>query len=274
MVVARSIKLVALDMDGTILDKNGQLADGISEEIARITADGVRVILATGRMAQSARPYWEQLNLGEGPLIAYNGGLIEWQPQGTDLFKAQLPNHAAREIIQEAVAQNILAQVYVGHELWLSREDAMARRYIETNRITGWVKPLEEMLVWPEPPIKILLQDDPFVLDQLREAMQADMARQHVRFVKSQPQYLEAVPETVGKGPALQAACAVLDIPLEHVLAIGDGENDIDMLQVAGWGVAMGQAPACVKRAADVVAPSFQEKGALWALQHFVTGKA
>ena len=91
-----------------------------------------------------------------------------------------------------------------------------------------------------------------------------------VRLVESQSDYLEVLAARTGKGRALRKVVDRLGIPARRVMAVGDGENDADMLAWAGIGVAMGQGHPAAKAAADVVAPSVEEDGLAWALEHFV----
>lgn len=266
------IAMIALDLDGTSVNTSGAISGRLIAAVERAAAQGIRVMLATGRMVQSARPFWLQLGLGQGPLIAYNGGQTVMMPEGTPLFATSLSDQAAKFVVTEALAYDLLAQVYVGDELWISREDIRARHYIETNHIPGWVRPAQDILEWPEPPIKILLQADPQILNQFRPILESRAQELGMRIFKSQADYLEVVREGVGKGPALKALAQRLNIPQEQVMAIGDAENDADMLAWAGWGVAMGQAPADVKSVARAVTKSVDEDGAALAIEKWALG--
>jgi hypothetical protein len=93
-----------------------------------------------------------------------------------------------------------------------------------------------------------------------------------MRIFKSQDDYLEVVREGVGKGPALRDVASRLNIPAVQVMAVGDAENDADMLAWAGYGVAMGQAPTAVKQAAKVVTKTIDEDGAAYAIETWALG--
>ncbi|MCY0863418.1 MAG: Cof-type HAD-IIB family hydrolase [Sulfobacillus sp.] len=264
------IALIALDLDGTSVGPDGQLTPRLVAAVEKARAAGVRVILATGRMVQSAAPYWQALSLEPGPLVAYNGGVVAWMPEGEVRFKRTLPDTGARLMVNRALAAELLVQVYIGQELWVSREDARVRRYVEQHHIAAWVRNGEELLDWPEPPIKLLLQGEPDVLDGFRHLVQSEAEQHGIRVFKSQRDYLEMVPEGVGKGPALKVAADLLGIPQAQVMAIGDAENDVDMIRWAGLGVAMGQAPESVQSAADWVTLPLTEEGAAVAIERWV----
>ncbi|MCL4351036.1 MAG: Cof-type HAD-IIB family hydrolase [Firmicutes bacterium] len=266
------IKLIALDLDGTIIGNGGQISQRLITAVGRARDRGVRVMLATGRMVQSARPFWLQLSLGEGPLIAYNGGQTVMMPNGSPILSRSLSDEAARFVVTQALAEDLLAQVYVGDELWISREDVRARHYIEANHIPAWVRGDKEIFQWPEPPIKILLQASPETLDAFRPRLEVRAQELGMRIFKSQADYLEIVRQGVGKGPALRDVAGRLNIPAAQVMAVGDAENDADMLTWAGYGVAMGQAPQAVKQAAKLVTKTIDEDGAAFAIETWALG--
>ncbi len=267
------IKLVVLDLDGTALQDDGSLSDALVGSVRQARAQGVQIMLATGRMLRSAVPYWTELQLGSGPLIAYNGSMVAEMPTEALWFAWHLNDEVARYVVTEALKADILTQVYVGEELWLSRADERAQHYIDVNHIPGEAKASRDLLRWPEPPIKILLQDDPVRLDWFRAAISPEVLGLQGRIFKSQADYLEIVPEGVGKGPALERVARKLGLRPEEIMAIGDAENDVDMLRYAGTGVAMGQAPDLVKQAADFVTATVSEEGAAQAIRRFVLGR-
>lgn len=267
---ATSYALVALDLDGTAVRTDGTVSLRLKRAVSLCQERGIRVILATGRMPQSALRYWQDLGLSPGPLIAYQGALVMWVPNGQIVTRVGLPDDGARQAVDWAVSHGLLTQVYVGAELWVSREDARARHYIDVNHIPALVRSAKDITEWPEPPIKLLLQDREAVLDGLRGELETLLKPYPVRVFKSQADYLEVVSDRVGKSVGLQAVADLLQIPRNEVLAVGDAENDLDMLEWAGFGVAMGQAPAAVKSACDGVTASVDEDGAAVALERWV----
>ncbi|MCY0897549.1 MAG: Cof-type HAD-IIB family hydrolase [Firmicutes bacterium] len=270
MALSAPFALVALDLDGTALKPDGTISDRLKRAVKQVRERGIHVILATGRMVQSAARYWQEFQLGEGPLVAYQGAVVALMPSANVIHQISLPEEGAYRVVEWALGHDLVTQVYVGRELWVSREDVRVREYIDANQIPAWVRGAQELTQWPEPPIKILMQADGEVLDRLRPELQALVKPFPVRVFKSQTDYLEVVHEGVGKARGLAIAADVLGVRANEVLAIGDAENDVDMLQWAGFGVAMGQAPEAVKRAANAVTLAVEEDGAAVALEQWV----
>lgn len=267
------IRLIALDLDGTSLRANGALSPGLEQAVSAAEALGVKVILATGRMIQSAELFWRNLGLSPGPVIVYNGAAVIELPGGALWFRDPVDDAAARLIVERGMAAGILVQVYVGKELWVSRDNARVRDYVRANHVPVAIRSGAELTAWPEPPLKILLQDEPAVVDAFRAEMTPLLADYPVRLFKSQHDYLEMVGAEVGKGRALARVADRLAVPRTEVMAIGDNENDIDMISWAGLGVAMGQSGADVRAVADVVTGSVDDGGAAAAIRRYVLGE-
>ena len=270
LAISQKVALIALDLDGTAVQSTGEVSPRLQKAVSQALTQGVRVILATGRMVQSARPFWEALALPEGPLVAYQGAVVALMPSGSILSETTLPDKGARIAVKWALQRHLLVQVYINTELWVSREDERVRRYIDANHIPAWVRGENELTAWPDPPIKILLQDEPGVLDRIRQDLAALIEPFPIRVFKSQSDYLELVSNKVGKAFGLAAAAKQLGVSREQVMAIGDAENDMDMLAWAGIGVAMGQAPDAVKGSAKYVTDPVDEDGAAHAIERFV----
>lgn len=273
MGISESITLIALDLDGTVISAEGHVSERLVKVVARARDRGIHVMLATGRMVQSARPYWLQLHLPPGPMITYNGALVAEMPEERVLEMHALPDNAARHLTRLAVDHGLLTQVYVGRELWVSREDIKARQYIEKNHIAGWVRTGDELTAWPEPPVKLLLQATHDQLGAFREKILPMAEEAHVQVFFSQDDYLEIVPEDAGKGYALERVAERLGVSQAQVMAVGDAENDMGMISWAGLGVAMGQAPDSVKSVADRVTETVVDDGAAVAIERWALGE-
>lgn len=263
-----AIRLLAVDLDGTVINAEGQVSVGVRQALKSAGDHGIRVMLATGRMGASARLYWQDLGLPAGPAVCYNGAAVIDLPGGAYWFWDTLSDTTARRVVQQALAGGYLTQVYVGDELWVSREDPRVRRYVASNHIPVWVRQGEELVNWPTPPIKILIQDEPSALARLRSAMEP--WAKDVRLVNSQRDYLEVLSKETGKGRALKKVAERLGLEPCQVAAVGDGENDADMLSWAGLGIAMGQGHPAAKAAANIVAPPIDQDGLATAIHRYV----
>ncbi len=273
MDTASIVRLVALDLDGTSLTPGGGLSPGLHPAVRAARERGVSVILATGRMVQSAARFQQSLDLEPGPMIACNGALVVRLPEREVWLSAPLDEAAAGILVDLALAEALVVQVYVGDELWVSEDSPRVREYVRNNHVPVCVRRAQEMVGWPQAPIKILVQGEPGKLDRFRRGAEPRLAGYPVRLFKSQADYLEMVDHRVGKGQALAQVAHRLGIPRSQVMAIGDNENDADMLAWAGIGVAMGQSPPAIQRAADYVTGPVQQGGAAQAIRHFVLGE-
>lgn len=271
--LASGIRLLATDLDGTAMGASNRITEPVLDAVAALQSKGVRVMLATGRMGQSARLYGAQLGLLPGPAVCYNGAAVVDLPSGGYWFRDALPDEPARRIVQLALQLGLLIQVYIGDELWVSREDARVRQYVESNHLPAWVRSGEDLWSWPSPPIKLLIQDEPPALAGFRAVIEPDAAQQGYRVVNSQIDYLEVLPIHSGKGRALARVAERLGIPQLAVAACGDGENDVDMLSWAGLGIAMGQGHPAAKKAARVIAPSVDDDGLAVAIHRYILGE-
>ena len=266
----QAIRLVATDLDGTVFAHSDEVRPRVLAALAGLVAAHIPVVIATGRTARSVELFRQRWHLPGGPMICYNGAEVVELPGGPRWFVDHLPDQAARRAMELVLAGGHLAQVYIRDGLWVTRDDPRVRAYIEANHIPAEIKPGGEILDWPEPPIKILIQDEPPVLARLRADIEPWAAAAGVRALNSQRDYLEIVPLAATKGRALARVAERLHIPQAAVAAIGDGENDADMLAWAGWGMAMGGGHPAAQGAADVVLPSAAEDGAAVGIERYV----
>ena len=249
------------DLDGTLIDRTGALDPALVNAFHRAAARGLLISIATGRMPQAVDRYREELAI-EAPMIFYNGALIRDPESGRDLLSLALPRGIlgrAYEIFAHAPVDPLFYrddQVYC-LELSLPIRDFCDEEGLRAHLI-------------PDPPgflalgafVKSLFIGHPAVLPVLREELSGVIGAE-ARLVRTHQKYLELLPTTASKGRALADLAAHVSVPLAHVVAVGDQENDLEMIRAAGIGVAMPQAPEGVRAAADRVAPTPAEGGLL-----------
>jgi len=257
----RPVQLLACDLDGTVIAHGDSVHEPVLAALHAAVDDGVRVIIATGRMARSVEIFRQLWKLPGGPMICYNGAEVVDLPAGHQWFCDRLPDAAARQAMELVLAEDYLAQVYVGDALWVTREDPRIRQYVEANHIPAEVRPGRTIVDWSLPPIKILIQDEPPALARLRAQLEPWAAAAGIRTFYSQRDYLEIASRTATKGQALARVAERLGVPQSAVAAVGDGENDAEMLAWAGLGMAMGGGHPAAVAAADVVLPSVADDG-------------
>lgn len=253
--------LLVSDLDGTLLDDEMRLDPALVEAFHRAAERGLAISLATGRMPAAADPYRDELGI-TAPVIYYNGAVVRGAEGGPDLISLTLP----RGILGRAwavVAQAPVHPIYYRDDrLYCAERTPAVRRYCEEEGLTVDVIPDVAEFLGLGAFIKSLLIGHPRDLDVVREELTPIVA-EHGRLVRTRHDYLEIIPVAASKGAGLARLAQHVGVPLARVVAVGDQENDIEMLREAGLGVAMPHAPEVVRRAADRVAPAAADGGLL-----------
>ncbi|EGO62544.1 Cof-type HAD-IIB family hydrolase [Acetonema longum] len=261
------IRLVAIDLDDTLLDHQTKVSPRAVEAIRQAMAQGVTVTVATGRMYASALPYARQLNL-DVPLITYNGALIKACLSGEVLYHRTIERELAAEIMELFRARDWYIQSYVDDVLYVREVNDQARAYEASAKVKA--VPLGESFYTEAlPPTKMLALARP---EEIRE--QYRVVKQHfggrLYAAVSKPTYLEMTHPAVNKGIALSYLAQKLGVDRREVMAIGDSQNDLDMIEFAGWGVAMGNAMDLVKSKADAVTAANDADGVAEAIERYI----
>jgi Cof subfamily protein (haloacid dehalogenase superfamily) len=219
---------------------------------------GIRVILVTGRMFRSVRPYALEAGLVD-PLVCYQGAVVAEPLSGRWLRHVPIPLELAREAIGALHDEGFGPNCYVDDDLYVAGITPEARRYADFQHVE--LHPVGDLLAWLErPPTKLVVIDDPQVLDGLEERMKARFAGR-LYISKSLPYFLEFASPDVTKGSGLGFLARRLGFAPEGTVACGDGENDVELLQWAGYAVAVANAHERVLAEADFVCPSVDEEG-------------
>ncbi len=270
-------RLVAIDLDGTALDPSGAIRPSVQRSIERVRARGVRVVIATGRRFRTGGPFAEQLGL-TGASVFHHGALVKDVETGATRVRHVLPGDLYRAAVA-AVSRLGPPLVYIdgfpGGEDILTAEHARVHpshhRYLEDNRDAHRVVP--DLHAPPDGALVVAFLEERANLVRLRAELLSQLGNRVE--IGIHPTYiggflLELLPAGVTKWSALRALAEEEGIAPSEILALGDEMNDVDMLRHAGLGVAMGNAPDAVKRAADRVTATNSEDGVAVALERFV----
>jgi Cof subfamily protein (haloacid dehalogenase superfamily) len=262
-----TIKLIAIDMDDTLLNEVQMITPRTREAIRLAMNRGVAVTIATGRMFCSALPFACELGI-ELPLITYNGAMVREVSTGRILFHHPIPVETAQAVSEIFREHGWYLQKYVDDVLYVAELDENALYYanyagVEAVPLGG------KFYDMTEAPTKMLSMGDRPQLDEIR-AVLTERWGSGLYMASSKTRYLELVDSGVNKGEALGHLAKNLGIQQSEVLAIGDSMNDVDMLEYAGVGVAMGNANEKVRAAADFVTASNSEDGVAAAIEKFV----
>ena len=241
-----TVKLIASDMDDTLLNSNTKLSERNAAAIHKAIAKGIVFMIATGRMYVSVKPYADALGL-DVPLVTYNG--------------------APLELLAYCKEKGYYIQSYQGDELWVKEETVFSAAY---ERISGIkAKPVGEKLFHPEvAPYKLLAMTKPEEFQKVWEDIQQKFAGK-VTVTSSRDNFLELMEPGVNKWNAVKAVAASYGIRPEEVMCIGDSNNDLCMIENAGLGVAVANAKPAVQAAAKVVTASNDEDGVAEVIERF-----
>jgi len=264
-------RLVVADLDGTARSRRLGITPGVRRAIADARARGVRVCVATGRMWQSAAPWVRSLGV-DAPAILYNGGRVFDFNGGRILYERRLAAESTRQAL--AVIRRdpeVQPHLFLNDRVYVERRHPMTEAYAEDDGLEYEVVTAFEPLLTGDPH-KILVLGTPGRLKALsRAARQGGLA---ARAVQSEPTKLEFLPPGISKGTALRAMLEALGVEPGEVIAVGDNWNDLEMIEAAGLGVAMADAPEGVRARADHVCATADEEGFRHVLERFVLGRA
>ena len=266
------IKLVAIDIDGTLLNDQHEVTDEVKTALHAAKEKGVKVVLCTGRPIGGVKQYLEALNLTQDGdyVIAYNGALVQ--------------NAHTKEVVSELTLEyKDLQTVYeISKELGSPMHyfDS-ANLYSPNRRISEYTVlesylttvPLSYMSVEEAPKDivipKMMFIDEPKKLDEIIAQIPEKMKEEYM-LVKSAPFFLEILNPNVSKGNAVKLLSETLGIKQEEVMAIGDNGNDVTMVSYAGCGVAMENAIPELKDVADHITASNNDHGVAKAIDQFI----
>ncbi len=253
--------LVVSDVDNTLLSGTTGLPPENLEAIRRFCALGGSFTLATGRNVPSARRYLERLPIN-APVILLNGGLIYDYSRELPLNAHYISREKALPVMQELMAQfpdmgfEIMAE---NLQTYIVRANAGTEKHLRDERFAAvWANEEKVQGNW----FKVLCAAEPAVcLAAERYCRTHFAAESELLFQCTAPTYFEILPAGISKGTALRSLCRIQGIRLEDSFGIGDYDNDIELLQTAGFAVAVANAPDRVKKHADLVTGACSEGG-------------
>ena len=259
------IRLIALDLDGTLIDHEQKFSPRVMRTIAQAQKQGIAVTLATGRSPVATRRFADALHICV-PLICYQGGLIA-ESDGRVLHRIALDYNLAAKVIALAQLRGWHVTLFQDGLLYLTEFRYPAEFY------GGLLNPSAQLV----PDLHRLLDHDPDKVLIVAEGNSDEIyAEMHARFddqmqiVRSHELFIEAGPLGVDKGTGLAWLAGYLGVPQSQVMAVGDQDNDAPMIAWAGLGVAMGNGSISCKAAADWIAPPISDDGAAVAIERFV----
>jgi Cof subfamily protein (haloacid dehalogenase superfamily) len=265
------IDLIAIDMDGTLLDSHHAISPRVKKAITAARARGVRIVLATGRPFSGVETYLQELDLaGEDDYcITFNGAVIQNAAGTRSVAETTLGYDDF--IYCEKVARDLGVHFHVLYERSMMTPNADISSHTVRDAYISHTPLLYRAVDQVDPAWrfrKFMMVDDEAVLDRAIANLPPELMQRYT-VVKSAADFLEILHPEAGKGRALATLAAHLGVAPERIMAIGDQENDLVMLEFAGVAVAMGNAIDAVKAVADHVTTSNNEDGVAVAIERY-----
>ncbi len=272
------IKLIALDLDGTVLTSENEVTGATIQAVQAAHKQGVHVVVSTGRNYSNAKHVIDKLGVCELVSVC-NGALVLDLMKSRTIYRNSINAQDIRTILPMLDIPEIFYQLYIGGENY--RDERLDKLYFDyfprrpdSDRVAHVVPNIREFVFHSAPGTDVCV-DKIFVhcpntelLGKLRKTVSQVKT---VHLTSSNPQNFEVTNWGITKAVGIKRLCSYLGMTKEHVLAIGDSENDLDMLQYAGISVAMGNAIDSVKQCTDYITRSNDEDGVAYAIRHFLS---
>lgn len=267
------IQLIVVDLDGTLLNSQHALSERTKKTLKAAMEHGVKVVLATGKTRGSAKDIIAELGLTTPGI--YVQGLVVYNGDGTIRHQKTLDKSLIRKVITFAEERGFSIMAYAGDDILvrsINDDIGVVLAYNETH--PKEVGPLQNHIdSTPINKIIAIKKGEVRKVNALRWQLSMQVEGVGRVLQAGVPDMLEVLPIGISKASALKTLLKEMDLRPENVLAIGDGENDIEMIRFAGIGVAMGNADAAVKEVADYVLGTNDEDGVAEAVERFVLPK-
>lgn len=266
-----AIKLIASDMDDTLLTSDLQVSPATLEAIKKAQTQGKIFIVATGRMYVSAKLVTDRFGL-DVPIVTYNGALVKGSRSGEVIFEKKMSLETAQAVLDYTRAKGYYIQYYVGDDYLIEKHNEFSAYYGSVAGIAPKAVGTS-LYTAKEPPYKLLLM---LPKEHFEEIWQ-DYAREfagRLDVTSSKTGFLELMTPGVNKWESVKQVAATYGIAPDEIMCIGDSNNDLSMIANAGIGVAMGNAPDNVKAKAKMITADHNHDGVALAINMVLTPQA
>ncbi len=276
-------KLICIDMDGTLLNTQKEVSHRNRRALINASERGVKVVISSGRAYNFAVPFVDYTDK-EVPIITANGALVKEKNSGKVLYKKILGAVTASKIYQIFRKYGILVSYFADDTIFSEEKHKMVFQYNLINKILPEELRFKVILhnsieEWEQSFLKynddilkcLVIHEDKDILQKARREIEATI--DDVELTSSGENVVEVNSKGVSKGRAVELLSGIYNIKKEEIICIGDGENDISMLQASGMPVAMKNAPEIVKEKARFITDSNDEDGVAKVIERFVLDK-
>lgn len=265
-------KLIALDIDGTLLNSSSKLTNGVKKAIKTVKEKGAKVVLCTGRPLKGVQEYLDELNLREkGDYAAtFNGALIQDTFTESPVSHLTLNHEDLMDLYNLSLKVGSRSHFYDTKKLYTFNKDVSDYTVYESY-LTGTHLNIATPEEIPQDIAisKFMMIDHPEILEQCVNKIPQEYYEKYT-IVRSTPFFLEILNKNANKGSGIALLANELGIKAEEVICVGDAGNDKHMIEYAGLGVAMGNATSDIKDLADYITLSNDEDGVAHVINKFM----
>lgn len=263
-------KLIAIDMDGTLLKEDKTISKETLKAIKRAREKGIRVVLASGRPLEGIRPYLEKLDLVKRDeyVLSYNGALVQNILTGEIVTGNTLKGIDYKKLYEESKERKVNIHAFTKQGCITPKLSIYTEIEGSVNNIPITVTPVEA-IGNEEPVMKVMLVDEEKKLDRAIEELPKELYDKYT-ILRSAPIFLEFLHKESNKGEGVKALAELLGLKPSEVICIGDAGNDLHMIEYAGLGVAMGNGSEEIKAVADYITKSNEEDGVAHVINKFI----
>ncbi|MBU3172361.1 sugar-phosphatase [Clostridium estertheticum] len=263
-------KLIAIDMDGTLLNSEKKISPANFNAIQQAKDIGVKVVLASGRPLIGFKRYLEELNLvsEDNYAVAFNGALVQNCEGNEIISKTTLTLEDYKYIYSLSKKLNVNIHALTEDSVISPKDTTFTRHEAEMNHIPNDIIAVDDVPA-STTIVKVMFVDKPEVIEDVMGKIPEEVSDKYT-VVRSAAFYLEFLPKSVNKGAGVAALAEKLNIKQEEVICIGDAGNDIHMIKYAGLGVAMGNAYPEVKRVANFITKTNDQDGVAFIINKFI----
>lgn len=264
-------KIIVLDLDGTLTNEKKEITPRTKEALIKAQEQGLKVVLASGRPTYGITALAEELELPrfEGYILAFNGGRIIDCKNNKVVFEQTLDERLVPKLYNSSREAGLEILTYKGEGI-IATKKADQYVQIEASINKMEVEEVNYFLEEIEYPInKCLIVGDPTSLHELEQQL-VEQLKGQMEIYRSASYFLECVPLGIDKAASLNQLIEKLDVQPEEIIACGDNYNDLSMINFAGLGVAMANAPIDIQKQADYVTYSNEEEGVAHVVEKFI----
>lgn len=252
-----AIKLIAVDLDGTLLNSNHEISDYNYSVIKEAERRGIAVVISTGRLYSSLYKYKEKLNL-KTPVICYNGAKVVDGRDDSTIFERTIDEDVVKKVIKIAREKDVHLNLFQDEKWYVECRRDEVETYRNSSGLSYHLADFDKMEKLNV--TKLMFVGENGILKEIEKIVKTELGN-FVYTAFSKPYFFEILDCKVSKGEALKKIAEQYEIRREEIMAFGDGYNDIEMLQYAGLGVAMGNAPEEMKEMFENIAETCDNDG-------------